>query len=214
MADSNCTDTNWMTTRTGRQFWPANPHPDDVDFRDIAWALPHVPRFAGHTKFFYSVAQHSLLVSAQLTAEYGSDIGLWGLMHDATEAYIGDIPRPFKNECPQVRVHEKKLMAVIARALDLPELNADERVLLKHFDNRSLITEVQHLMPERALGRWGKWTNQYEPFLAPELYREPPKEVRIQFVNLYFELHAKIGGFTGVDWEEQADDCIESLDSL
>lgn len=83
----------WIQTTSGRKFWPKGPwEPDDFDIRDIARALSMNCRFGGHVAWHYSVAQHSVYVSAL------SDPGdaLAGLLHDAAEAYMVDVPRPIK----------------------------------------------------------------------------------------------------------------------
>lgn len=81
-----------MWTFTGRRFWPTDPHPDDICLEDIAHALACQNRFAGHTIKPYSVAQHCVLVS-ELCDPVDA---LLGVVHDASEAYIVDIPRPLK----------------------------------------------------------------------------------------------------------------------
>ncbi len=84
-------DNNWIQTFTGRKFWPLDPLPEDVYIEDIAHALSMMCRFAGHTHEFYSVAQHSVEVS-YLCPNYP----LYGLLHDAAEAYMIDLAQPIK----------------------------------------------------------------------------------------------------------------------
>ena len=81
----------FMQTRRG-VFYPFDPRPDEVDIRDIAASLAKQCRFNGHTTVFYSVAQHSVMVSEILPDHQA----LWGLLHDAAEAYVGDMIRPLK----------------------------------------------------------------------------------------------------------------------
>jgi hypothetical protein len=83
---------NWMQTQFGNQFWPLDPRPEDFDIKEIASALGKACRYAGHCFGFYSVAEHSVLVSQIVPPEFA----LTALMHDATEAYLVDIPRPLK----------------------------------------------------------------------------------------------------------------------
>lgn len=83
---------DWMTTRTGARFWPLDPRPGDFDIRDIAHGLARTNRFNGRTRATYSVAQHSVLVSRLLPQR----LKLFGLMHDASEAYLGDVISPVK----------------------------------------------------------------------------------------------------------------------
>lgn len=84
---------DWIQTYTGRQFWPLDPRPEEIFIEDIAHALSMQCRFGGHVKAFYSVAQHSVEVSNVVLRTHG----LWGLLHDASEAYLVDLPRPLKH---------------------------------------------------------------------------------------------------------------------
>lgn len=85
---------DWIQTYTGRQFWPLDPRADEVDIQDIAHALSNLCRFTGHCAWFYSVAQHSVLVSRACDPADA----LAGLLHDAAEAYVADLPRPIKRQ--------------------------------------------------------------------------------------------------------------------
>ena len=90
---------DWMQTYTGKQFWPLDPRPEEIDILDIASALSKICRFGGHTRRFYSVAQHSCIVADILLERgYSNDVAFGGLMHDSAEAYIGDIIRPLKRQ--------------------------------------------------------------------------------------------------------------------
>lgn len=82
-----------MMTSTLGQYWPLDPRPEDVRIQDIAAALSKLCRFAGHCNRFYSVAEHSVLVSHEVPPH----LALQALMHDATEAYVVDVPRPLKH---------------------------------------------------------------------------------------------------------------------
>lgn len=79
-------------TRTGRFLDVLHPDPDQVDIDDIAAGLGYQPRFTGQMSEFYSLADHSILVSFLVPPE----LALQGLLHDAAEAYVNDIPRPVK----------------------------------------------------------------------------------------------------------------------
>ncbi len=84
----------FITTYTGLEFDYDDFKPDDIDIRDIAHSLSHLCRFCGHTNIFYSVAQHCLLVSEKIPG--GPEVKLAALLHDASEAYVGDLPGPLK----------------------------------------------------------------------------------------------------------------------
>jgi hypothetical protein len=83
---------DWIQTFSGVQMHPLDPRPEDVRIDDIAHALSNLCRFTGHTRTFYSVAQHSVLVSRNVPPP----AALLGLLHDAAEAYLSDIARPWK----------------------------------------------------------------------------------------------------------------------
>lgn len=123
---------DWMQTATGRQFWPLDPRPDEIDILDIAAALSKLCRYGGHCAWHYSVAQHSVYVSHQVPPEHA----LAGLLHDATEAYCVDVPRPLKKYLLGYAAVEARLWTAIAQrfglAVDLPASvhAADNAVLL------------------------------------------------------------------------------------
>lgn len=109
---------DWISTYTGKRFHPFDPRPEDVDIRDIAHALALQCRFAGHCSGFYSIAQHSVLVSRHCDPADA----LWGLLHDASEAYLCDIPKPLKRN-PMMRPYreaERDVQATILFALLRP----------------------------------------------------------------------------------------------
>lgn len=84
---------SYLVTYTGRFIDPINPNPRDINLEDIAHALSSICRFGGHTKLFYSVAEHSVRV-ADLVSEENR---LWAFLHDASEAYFGDLIAPIKH---------------------------------------------------------------------------------------------------------------------
>jgi 5'-nucleotidase len=109
-------DGGWMHTYTGKRFYPLTPRLEDVDLRDIAHALSMICRFGGHCETHYSVAQHSVLVSMHC------DEASWGLLHDAAEAYVGDLIRPIKHQMGMERYRqaEDRVMNVICTRFGLP----------------------------------------------------------------------------------------------
>jgi hypothetical protein len=107
-----------ITTLSGIRFWPLLPNPADIRIEDIAHALSNQCRFAGHLREFYSVAEHSVRVSKHCRPEDA----LWGLLHDASEAYLSDVPAPMKElpEFEAYRAAERSLQDTIAVRFGLP----------------------------------------------------------------------------------------------
>jgi len=99
-----------IRTFTGKYIDPLNPDPALICIEDIAHALSMLPRFGGHTQRFYSVAQHSIACCSWAPDEHK----LAALLHDASEAYLLDIPSPVKKRIPGYAEAEDRLMAVIA----------------------------------------------------------------------------------------------------
>src|ERR1035437_1784040 len=83
---------DWMQVYSGARFYPLDPRPDEIDAADIAHALSLLCRYGGHVDRFYSVAEHCVLMSRAVAPENA----LAALLHDATEAYVVDVPRPLK----------------------------------------------------------------------------------------------------------------------
>jgi hypothetical protein len=133
------TDANCMQTFTGKAFWPLNPKIEDIDIIDIAWSLSMQCRFTGHTRKFYSVAEHCIHCS--FLVDYGD--ALTALLHDASEAYITDIARPVKIHLSEYKEYEAELERAIAKRFGtIFPIPAHVKVV----DNRMLITERDELL--------------------------------------------------------------------
>lgn len=146
----------WIETCTGRRVNPLRMSEGDICIEDIALALSKICRFGGHTRDFYSVAQHSLLV-VQLILHFQRDVDKLtqraALLHDAAEAYIGDIPRPIKHSSAgkELVEAEKRIMGQITKVFGLG--GADWQ-LIKQADNAMLVAEAEVLMPSSAADWW------------------------------------------------------------
>lgn len=141
--ESNLTSTerkgSWLQTYTGTKYWPLDPRAEEVNIEDIAHALSNVCRYAGHTSRFYSVAEHSVLVSKLVAPE----LALQGLLHDATEAYILDVPRPLKPYLTNYAEIEELNWKVIAEKFNV---DVEMHPSVKHADNAILVKEMSVLM--------------------------------------------------------------------
>jgi len=139
---------HWIQTYTGRKFDVMNPRAEDVSFIDIAHALAHQARFNGHTKQFYSVAHHCVIMSREIPPEFA----LYALLHDAAEAYIGDMPHPVKQLFPAFSKLEGTILDAVFKAAGIQSLdsNYEDRMAAEIglYDRRMLLTERQQLMGE------------------------------------------------------------------
>lgn len=132
---------DWMQTRSGLQYWPLDPRVEDVKLTDIAHALSNLCRYNGHCNGFYSVAEHSVLVSQVVPPEHA----LCGLLHDATEAYCADVPRPLKRNLVGYADIEHKNWLVVAAKFGLP-VDMPESVHIA--DNAVLLAEKQQIVKQ------------------------------------------------------------------
>lgn len=124
----------WLQTFTGKHLDYTNPCPHAFDKDSIAQALSHECRFNGHIPEFYSVAQHSVLVSYLVPKHMAWE----ALLHDATEAFCKDIPAPLKELLPDYKRVEDRLDKVIRLKYGLPLTTSPE---IKQADLIMLATE-------------------------------------------------------------------------
>lgn len=137
----------WWTTYTGRRFYPLDPRPGDFDILDIAHHLSLINRFNGGTTYPYSVAQHSVVTSYIVEDPYQRE----ALLHDAAEAYLGDITRPIKALIGSAFSDlEDRVMDAIAKQFRLDQ-SKDAHYYVKVADDIALATEVRDLVPSGFL---------------------------------------------------------------
>jgi len=169
----------WIHTVGGRPFFPERPNPMALKIEDIAHALANLCRFTGHTKEFYSVAQHSVLVAEACPAR----LRLAGLLHDASEAYTGDVATPIKHLLGQrfAMIEAAVQEAICTRfGLDSGVFDDDELV---EADRRLLATEKRDLMNKEP---W-PWHPMPEP-LIDRIVPLTPGEAQGLFLNTWKKL--------------------------
>jgi hypothetical protein len=137
---------SWILTHSGRQFDLARPTAAMISPHDIAHALANLCRFNGHTRTHYSVAQHSLLVASLVPAKHQ----LVALLHDATEAYVGDMTRPLKALLPSYRVAEETVWKAVCDRFNIDPVLPE---CVVRADLVALATERRDLMPHHP-GDW------------------------------------------------------------
>ncbi|MBK9446299.1 MAG: phosphohydrolase [Betaproteobacteria bacterium] len=135
--------TIYVSTHLGHRFYPLAPSIDDVAIEDIAHGLAFQCRFNGQTQHFYSVAQHSLMVASLVPRR----LALAALLHDAAEAYLGDMVKPLKNLFPEFSRIETEVMAIIGARFGVAGF--DDRQI-KRADLIALATEKRDLMPHSS----------------------------------------------------------------
>jgi len=166
----------YIQTFTGKKFHFLDPQPDEICIEDIAHALSNNCRYAGHCKIFYSVAEHSWLMSNI------SINPLWALLHDASEAYIVDIPRPIKGFLTNYHELESNVMKAICRKFSLEEEMPEE---VKELDGKILFNEKEILLEPVD---WG-WKLLPIDNIIINCY--PPKIIKTLFIEKFNELWNK-----------------------
>jgi hypothetical protein len=177
-----------VCTASGIPFYPLDPRPDEIRIEDIAHALSNMCRWTGHVKEFYSVAEHSVRVSWELALRHGGNAPLAraGLLHDASEAYLVDVPRPVKH-LPMLspyRDAEALLQSAIARKFGCELEDAADRVRLEVVDDVLLATEWRDLMPSSSV----TWFRLDTPPLADVIRPWPPSMARAEFLDRFHHL--------------------------
>lgn len=135
-----------ILTANGHYFNLLYPQPSSIDIRDIAHALARINRFTGHTRQFYSVAQHCYHVSELVPRKYA----LEGLLHDAAEAYMGDIASPLKQLLPDYKRIYKGVEKAVFAKFGIAELPP----CVKEADLKMLAAERAALMPATPDREW------------------------------------------------------------
>lgn len=172
----------WIQTYTGTAFYPLDPRHDEIHIEDIAHAQSMLCRFAGHTERFYSIAEHSCHITDWLLKN-APEAAFGGLMHDASEAYLVDMPKPVKIYLDDYIAIEKALEATIFDKYGIPfPFNAK----IKEADNRILIDERNTLLktPVKA------WDFEPEP-LGIEIQCWSPERAKEEFLTRFHTLYEK-----------------------
>lgn len=179
-----------VETVSGQQIDLQNPKPENITVEDIAWHLSLINRFNGATEEHgITVASHSLFVCNLVYQQTKSNLlALHGLLHDAHEAYIGDITRPVKmlpGMDELLKSYSDPLQVCILEALGVPDISAEEKRVIKWADNVSLAFEAQHFMASEGNG-WG-----LDDYRAPDhvpvygLYRLSPRRASATMVDWF-----------------------------
>lgn len=176
----------WIQTYTGIAFDFSDMRVESICIEDIAHALSHVNRYTGHTHYAYSVAQHSVLVAMRVK-ELGGDQSevLAALLHDATEAYLGDVSSPLKRLLPQYNVIEKQLASLIDEKFNLGGMVKNLTARIKQADLEALASEAEIFFPADKRPRsWGL-PCQFVVSICDGVVPMQAKSAEILFLSMY-----------------------------
>lgn len=179
----------WLSTFSGTRVSVMNPKPEQIDIKDISVAIAKQCRFNGHCSRFYSVAEHCARGASLAYQLYGKEVAKEFLLHDATEAYMGDLIRPVKRMIPKFEAMEQKFWEAISTKFNLPYIHSKE---VHYLDNVMVVWEKQWLLPNSE-----PWPNlpDISSFNLPELVPvswERAQEIYENMFYLLFELEDKV----------------------
>lgn len=184
---------DWIQTFSIGQFWPLEPRAEDIRIADVGNALAKLCRFTGHVHEFYSVAQHSVLVSLEaarratasgMSVSAVTHIARWGLLHDASEAYLVDLARPVKRtaEMAPYREAEARIMRAVTDRFALGGYR--EPSLVKAADVVLCYTEARDLFPRVHPG-WEWHADPLPETVVPLEWRAALALFRARFEELW-----------------------------
>ena len=162
---------NYIETASGKKFNFINIDESQIDIKDIAYSLSNQSRFAGHVPFF-SVAEHSVAVAARLHPS----LQLGGLLHDAAEAYLSDVPGPIKAFLPDYKRMEDAIQAAIYKKFNV-ELTEEQKATIKQADKDQTANECHYLLPSKGKD-WNSVLFQPDPKFRPR-HCPPPEAVEM-----------------------------------
>ena len=183
---------------SGRYFDFENLDNEILSFEDIAYGLAMTCRFGGHCNRFYSVAEHCWWVSHLVPPE----MALEGLLHDASESVLGDIPKPLKRIMPQYNEMEGQLEANIAKQYGIRFPYPPD---IKVADSRMLVTEQEQLFDRKDTRVFFA----AEPFDI-KLFCWTPEEAKCNFLSRFDILGSRLVG----NYDASAIEVLQGLDPV
>jgi len=174
---------------SGHEFSTLNPCAKDVKIEDIAHSLSNICRFNGHSRFFYSVAQHSIAVQQMMKEDNCSIyLQLCSILHDATEFVTCDLPTPWKCCIKGFKEIENGIEDAIFDAFGIKKPSEEEHSIIKEYDRKALYVESKHLM----VG-YENWDNIIiYPGIDYPIIKRPQEEVEEEFLWRFNSLLAKL----------------------
>ncbi|MBE6034701.1 MAG: HD domain-containing protein [Clostridiales bacterium] len=182
MFDGNI-DRSYVTTYYKRKFNPTRAVEKDITIGDVAHALSLICRANGHLNIFFSVAQHSINCAMEAKERgFSKKIQLDCLLHDASEAYIGDVITPLKIQLNTYKDYEKALQATVLKALGVGPPKEEDEKIIKEIDSCMLYHEFKLLHGELV------FKTEPEIHITISETEVPHNQIEAQFIQLYREL--------------------------
>lgn len=182
---------SWITTYTGKKISLTNPKSEDVCIEDIAKGLSNICRFAGQIQDFYSVAEHSVHVARLLQIKgHNRETVIAGLLHDASEAYIGDITSPLKAQLRAYKeIEDRFSVAVYYQFCDLMPASKVDQEAIKRTDLEMLNIEAQEFYGEERTILWSMHIpSEKLPKLSVPIFKASPILAYDVFMRTFNEL--------------------------
>jgi 5'-deoxynucleotidase YfbR-like HD superfamily hydrolase len=170
----------YFLTFLGNKFYPHEPRIEKIEIEDIAHGLAYQSRFNGQTSEFYSIAQHSLIVSSIVSPR----LKLAALLHDASEAYLGDMIKPLKIIIDEFNRIEEKVAKLIFSEFNIPTF---DYTLVKNADLITLATEIRDLIPH-SVKFWDDLDN--IEALPKKIKPISPLEAKNKFLREFYYLNS------------------------
>lgn len=177
MFDERALSDSRIMLHSGKLFDIANPEGSEISVDDVAHGLAHTCRYAGQCDGFFSVAEHSVLVSQVTTGDK-----LAALFHDAAEAFIGDMSRPLKYMLPEYKAIERRIEKAIFDQFGIPWPATIE---IKAADHSVMAAEQNVLMPS-GTNEWLRDANVLPAHVT--IRRLMPNDAKLLFLQRYEEL--------------------------
>ena len=176
---------DYITTYTRKHFDPLHPDAQALCVEDIAHALSLLCRGNGHVSTFFSVGRHCILCCREAMARgYSDRLALACLLHDASEAYLSDVPRPFKRNLQAYVEAEDRFLAIIYTHFLGSPLTEEEGTLLKGIDDDLLAYDLTYLLDE---------PQELPTLHVPVSYQfEPFERTEQEYLSLYQMLRSRL----------------------
>ncbi len=178
----------YIITYTGKHIDPLEPEKEALCVEDIAHALSLICRGNGQVKSFFSVGQHCINCAREAYARgLSARMCLAALLHDASECYMSDVPRPLKQVLPEYQQQEAQLLSVIYERFLGSDLSVEEHLTLKEIDDAMLWYDMKHLLEELS------FVEKPGIHIRPDYEVRPFVDVEQEYLELFEQFYGALG---------------------